>query len=124
MTSQITAPPTITRGFFVNGRWIEEGRLVDVRAPYDQQVLGQVYEGSREHALLAIAAAIRAFETTRRLPAFERQRVLRDIAKSLTERKEEFAKLLAQEAGKPIRTARLEVERAIFTFNVAEEEST
>jgi len=124
MTSQITAPPTITRGFFVNGRWVEEGRLVDVRAPYDHQVLGQVYEGTREHALMAIAAAIRAFETTRRLPAFERQRVLRDIARSLTERKAEFSKLLAQEAGKPIRTASVEVERAIFTFNVAAEEST
>jgi acyl-CoA reductase-like NAD-dependent aldehyde dehydrogenase len=83
-----------------------------------------VYEGTREHALMAIAAAIRAFETTRRLPAFERQRVLRDIARSLTERKAEFSKLLAQEAGKPIRTASVEVERAIFTFNVAAEEST
>src|SRR6267154_1209372 len=40
------------------------------------------------------------------------------------ERKEEFARTLAQEAGKPIRAARIEVERAVFTFNVAAEEST
>ncbi len=31
---------------------------------------------------------------------------------------------MAQEAGKPIKAARTEVERAIFTFNVAAEEST
>jgi acyl-CoA reductase-like NAD-dependent aldehyde dehydrogenase len=42
----------------------------------------------------------------------------------MAERKEEFARTLAQEAGKPIKAARTEVERAIFTFNVAAEEST
>src|SRR5207253_2686351 len=36
----------------------------------------------------------------------------------------EFSRTLAQEAGKPIKAARTEVERAIFTFNVAAEEST
>src|ERR1700751_868429 len=42
----------------------------------------------------------------------------------MIERKEEFARTLAQEAGKPIKAARTEVDRAIFTFNVAAEEST
>ena len=58
------------------------------------------------------------------LPAFERQRVLRRVAENISERKEEFARTMAQEAGKPIKAARTEVERAIFTFNVAAEEST
>ena len=124
MTTQSAAPPMMVRGFLVNGKWVEEGRAVELRSPYDQRVLAQVYEGTREHALAAISAAVRAFETTRRLPAFERQRVLRDIARSITQRKEEFAQTIAQEAGKPIRTARLEVDRAIFTFAVAAEEST
>src|SRR4029077_817855 len=59
-----------------------------------------------------------------RLPAFERQRVLRRVSETLTERKQEFARTMAQEAGKPIKAARTEVERGIFTFNVAAEEST
>ena len=42
----------------------------------------------------------------------------------MTRRKEEFTRTLAQEAGKPIKSARIEVERAIFTFNIAAEEST
>ena len=67
---------------------------------------------------------MKAFGTTRRLPAFERQRVLRRVSQSISERKDEFSRTLAQEAGKPIKAARTEVERAIFTFNVAAEEST
>src|SRR5260370_37308377 len=42
----------------------------------------------------------------------------------MRERKDEFAHRLTPEAGKPIKAARTEVDRAIFTFNVAAEEST
>src|SRR5262252_6204980 len=122
--SQLTATPVITRGFFLDGKWIEEGELVEVRSPYDQTVIAQVFQGTLEHADAAIRAAVKAFGTTRRLPAFERQRVLRRVAESLAERKQEFARTIAQEAGKPIKAARTEVERAVFTFTVAAEEST
>src|ERR1700719_2139615 len=121
---QMTATPVSTQGFFVDGKWIEEGEQVEIRAPYDGSVVGRVFQGRREHAEAAIAAAVKAFGTTRRLPAFERQRVLRRVAENIAQRKEEFAQTLAQEAGKPIKAARSEVERTIFTFNVAAEEST
>jgi acyl-CoA reductase-like NAD-dependent aldehyde dehydrogenase len=122
--AQMTVTPVTTRGFFVDGKWVEQGELVEVRAPYDHSALAQVFQGTRQHAEDAIAAAVKAFGTTRRLPAFERQRVLRRVAQTITERKDEFSRTLAQEAGKPIKAARTEVERAIFTFTVAAEEST
>ena len=122
--AQMTATPVNTQGFFVDGKWIEDGDLVEIRAPYDGSVIASVFQGRREHAEAAIAAAVKAFGTTRRLPAFERQRVLRRVSESIAERKQEFARTMAQEAGKPIKAARTEVERAIFTFNVAAEEST
>ena len=122
--AEMTIAPVATHGFFVDGRWHEEGDLVEIRAPYDNNLIARVVQGRKEHAEAAIAAAVKAFGTTRRLPAFERQRVLRQIVSSMTERKEEFARTLAQEAGKPIKAARTEVERAIFTFQVAAEEST
>lgn len=122
--AEMTIAPVATHGFFVDGRWWEDGDVVEVRAPYDGNVIARVIQGRKEHAEAAIAAAVKAFGTTRRLPAFERQRVLRRISASIAERKEEFARTLAQEAGKPIKGARTEVERAIFTFNVAAEEST
>jgi acyl-CoA reductase-like NAD-dependent aldehyde dehydrogenase len=121
---QVLVTPVSTQGFFLDGKWIEEGDPVEVRAPYDGNVMGRVFQARREHAEAAIAAAVKAFGTTRRLPAFERQRVLRRVAQSIGERKEEFARTIAQEAGKPLKAARTEVERAIFTFNVAAEEST
>ena len=123
MALSTLTPTGITRGFYLDGKWIDEGELVEVCAPYDGAVIARVYQGTREHAEAAIAAAVKAFGTTRRLPAFERQRVLRAIAAGIQERKEEFARTMAQEAGKPIKNARIEVDRATFTFNIAAEES-
>jgi len=120
----MTATAVATRGFFVDGKWIERGELAEIRAPYDDAVIAQVFQGTRADAELAIASAVKAFGTTRRLPAFERQRVLRRVAQSISQQKDEFSRTLAQEAGKPIKAARTEVDRAVFTFNVAAEEST
>jgi acyl-CoA reductase-like NAD-dependent aldehyde dehydrogenase len=122
--AEMTIAPVATHGFFADGRWHEDGDLVEIHAPFDGSLIARVVQGRREDAEAAIAAAVKAFGTTRRLPAFERQRVLRQISASISERKDEFAHTLAQEAGKPIKAARMEVERAIFTFNVAAEEST
>jgi len=122
--SQLTTTPVRTQGFYLQGRWIEEGTPVEIRAPYDGAPLAQVFQATSEHVERAIQAAVRAFGSTRRLPAFERQRVLRSIAQQITSRKEEFARTLAQEAGKPIKVARTEIERGIFTFTVAAEETT
>ena len=121
--AEMTLVPVATHGFYVDGKWLEEGDIVEVRAPYDGALVARIHQGRREHAEAAIAAAVKAFGTTRRLPAFERQRVLRRIADGIQGRKEEFARTLAQEAGKPIKSARLEVDRAVFTFNIAAEET-
>jgi acyl-CoA reductase-like NAD-dependent aldehyde dehydrogenase len=122
--AQMTATPVGTQGFLVDGKWIEEGEVIEIRAPYDGSVVGRVFQGTRAHAEAAIVASVKAFGTTRRLPAFERQRVLRRVVEGINERKEEFARTMAQEAAKPIKAARTEVDRAIFTFTVAAEEST
>ncbi len=122
--AEMTIAPVASHGFFVDGRWVEEGDIVEVRAPYDGSVIARVVQARREHAEAAIAAAVKAFGTTRRLPAFERQRVLRRVAQSISERRDEFSRTLAQEAGKPIKLARIEVDRTVFIFNVAAEEAT
>jgi len=121
--AQLTMTPVATYGFYLGGKWLEEGNIVEIRAPYDGAVIARAYQGRREHAEAAIAAAVQAFGTTRRLPAFERQRVLRAIADGIHDRREEFSRTLALEAGKPIKSARTEVDRAVFTFNVAAEET-
>ncbi|HMK20732.1 MAG TPA: aldehyde dehydrogenase family protein [Terriglobales bacterium] len=122
--AQMTMADVATHGFLLDGKWVEDGDLYEVKAPYDSAVVGRVAQGRREHAEAAIAAAVKAFGTTPRLPAFERQRMLRRVAEGIGKRKEEIARTLSQEAGKPIKAARTEVERAIFTFTIAAEEST
>src|ERR1700730_10319287 len=115
--AQMTVTPVSTQSFFVDGKWIEEGDPVEIRAPYDGSVIASVFQGTREHAEAAIVAPVKAFGTTRRLPAFERQRVLRRVSQSISERKLEFARTLAQEAGKPIKPDPSEVERTLFTLH-------
>lgn len=123
MTTE-TMIPGKTYAYLADGEWIGEGELVEIHSPFDQSVVGATFRASREQVERATQAAVRAFETSKRLPAFERQRVLLAIADAMNNRKEDFARLMALEAGKPLKAARLEVDRAVLTFSVAAEEAT
>lgn len=114
----------MTQGFLLDGQWISEGEPLEVRSPFDGSVVGSTFRPRPEHLETAVQVAIRAFGTTRKLPAYARAAILRKVAESIEKDCEEFAKTIALEAGKPIRTARAEVERAVFTFNIAAEEAT
>jgi acyl-CoA reductase-like NAD-dependent aldehyde dehydrogenase len=113
----------MTQGFLLNGEWISKGEQFQVRSPYDGNVVGATFRPAREHLEAAVEGAVRAFEVTRKLPTYERQRALRAVAESISQEREALARTIALEAGKPIRTARGEVDRAIFTFTVAAEEA-
>jgi acyl-CoA reductase-like NAD-dependent aldehyde dehydrogenase len=122
MSSRTASTPA--RGCFSNGQWIARGSVAEIHSPFDGSVVGAVHLAGIEEVEASISGAETAFETTRKLPSFKRQSVLRQIAESITRRTEEFARIMALESGKPIKTARAEVERAIFTFTIAAEEST
>jgi acyl-CoA reductase-like NAD-dependent aldehyde dehydrogenase len=111
-------------GLFVDGKWLNEGEPADVHSPYDHSVVGEVHLGSAAHAETAVRAAQRAFETTKKSPSYERKRILNAISEGIRARREEFSQLMCLEAGKPIKTARGEVDRTVFTFAVAAEEAT
>jgi acyl-CoA reductase-like NAD-dependent aldehyde dehydrogenase len=110
-------------GVFVGGNWIDTGENVEIRSPFDQSVVANVRRATRAHLDEAISAAVAAFEVTRKMASYERKRVLDRVAAELSSRKEEFANAICLEAGKPIKTARAEVDRAIFTMQIAAEES-
>ncbi|HWG57932.1 MAG TPA: aldehyde dehydrogenase family protein [Candidatus Acidoferrales bacterium] len=109
--------------FLAGGKWISEGSRAEIRSPYDGSVAGIVCHAEAGAAEGAVVAAERALAATRTLPSHERRRILREISAAIQARREEFARLMALEAGKPIRTARAEVDRAVFTFSVAAEET-
>src|SRR6202007_2212926 len=111
-------------GIFVDGKWLNEGESSEIRSPYDHSVIAEVRLGATSHTEAAVLAAQRAFETTKKSPGYERKRILNAISEGIRARHEEFSQVMCFEAGKPITTARVEVDRAIFTFAVAAEEAT
>ncbi len=115
---------TIARGCFINGKWVTRGEVSEIHSPYDGSVVGAVHLAAKEEVEAAIQAAVAAFETTKKLGSYQRKAVLQKISNRIENRREEFARSIALEAGKPIKTARAEVDRAIFTFSVAAEEAT
>jgi len=118
-----TAVETTDFGFYVDGKWQSAGERIEIYSPGTRQLVGTTYRATAAHAEAAIAAAVRAFETTRRLGGYERQRILRAIGSGIEKHRDELARILALEAGKPLKAARVEVDRATFTFNVASEEA-
>jgi len=97
---------------------------LSVTNKFTGQVVSQVSRADRAVIEAAISAAAGARDACRRMPAFQRAAVLRHLAERLRQRADEFAHILAVEAGKPIKDARGEVGRAIETFGLAAEEAT
>ena len=107
----------------IAGKQVQTGDAIEVRSPYNDALVAVVHRAGPQEIEAAIAAASRAFETTRHLPSWKREEILIAISQGIAARHEELARTIALEAGKPIRTARAEVDRAVFTFKVAAEES-
>lgn len=110
-------------GFLIDGQHRHSQDAIEVRSPYDDALVAVVHRAGPADIDNAIATAARAFETTRKLPSWQRSEVLEKISAGIAAHREEFARTIALEAGKPIRTARAEVDRAVFTFKVAAEEA-
>jgi acyl-CoA reductase-like NAD-dependent aldehyde dehydrogenase len=115
--------PGSQTGFLLCGKeWIE-GEALEVRSPWDQGLVGRVTVATRADARQAVHHAVASLRRTRALPRWKRRDILEDIAAALIEQKERFAQLIVAEAGKPIRMARTEVDRAVLTFKTAAEEA-
>lgn len=113
--------------FYLAGEWRERadnaGRY-EVRSPYSGDVIGIAHVAGAAELEQATQAAVHALETTRRMPAHRRASILRQVSDTIRERAEAFAHLVASEAGKPLKQARAEVQRSIFTFAQAAEEAS
>jgi acyl-CoA reductase-like NAD-dependent aldehyde dehydrogenase len=114
--------PGTQTGFLMCGKEWTEGTAVEVRSPWDQGVVGRVTVATRADARQAVSHAVASLRRTRVLPRWKRREILEDVAAALIEQKERFAQLMVAEAGKPIRLARTEVDRAVLTFKTAAEE--
>ncbi len=101
----------------VGGEWIETGDWLDVRSPYSGEVVGRVAKAGAGEARSAIDAAERAMREP--LPAHKRAEILVRVAGALGRRHEEAARLISDEAGKPLKARRVEAARAMSTYTFA-----
>ena len=115
--------PGSQTGFLLCGKEWSEGEALEVHSPWDQGLVGMVTVATRSDAREAVSHAVASIRRTRALPRWKRREILEDVAASLIEQKERFASLIVAEAGKPLRLARAEVDRAVLTFKTAAEEA-
>jgi acyl-CoA reductase-like NAD-dependent aldehyde dehydrogenase len=105
------------RKLFVAGEWVETGDWIDVRSPYSGEVVGRVAKGGADETRRALDGAARALESP--LPAHKRAEILVKVAGALGRRHEEVARTISEEAGKPMKAARVEAARAMSTYTYA-----
>jgi acyl-CoA reductase-like NAD-dependent aldehyde dehydrogenase len=105
------------RKLFVAGDWIETGDWIEVRSPYSGEVVGRVAKGGADATRRAIDAAEQALHNA--LPAHKRAEILVKVVAGIARRHDEIARQISDEAGKPLKAARVEASRAMSTYTFA-----
>jgi acyl-CoA reductase-like NAD-dependent aldehyde dehydrogenase len=111
------AVTAVERKLLIGGEWVETGDWLEVRSPYSGDVVGRVAKAGADETRRAIDAAEHAMQEP--LPAHKRAEILVRVAGMLGRRHDEVARLISDEAGKPMKAARIEAKRAMSTFTMA-----
>jgi len=121
------APSSRTETLFVEGRWLAaaSGETFDAANPATGARIGTLSKGDRDDARRAIAAAHRAAPAWGRSSPFERAKVLERIGASIEARRDELARRLTEDQGKPLHAeAYGEVDELVLYFRMAAADAT
>jgi acyl-CoA reductase-like NAD-dependent aldehyde dehydrogenase len=105
------------RKLLIGGEWVETGDWLEIRSPYSCEVVGRVAKAGAAETRRAVDAAERAMREP--LPAHKRAEILVRVAGYLGRRHDEVARTISDEAGKPMKAARVEATRAMSTYTMA-----
>src|SRR2546422_923683 len=110
---------------YINGEWIlaEGGATFDIVNPADQSVVATVTNGAAPEIQRAVAAAHAAFREWSLLAPKDRGRFLLGVQELMQERRDELARLVTLENGKPFEEARKEVQFSLGYFGWFAEEA-
>jgi aldehyde dehydrogenase (NAD+) len=110
---------------FINGEWVEarQGRTFENRNPANASELIGIFPSSTpDDVNNAVQAAKAAFAKWRLVPAPRRAEILYRTAETLVKRKEDLARDMTREMGKPLSETRGDVQEAIdMTYYMAGE---
>jgi acyl-CoA reductase-like NAD-dependent aldehyde dehydrogenase len=105
------------RKLLIGGEWVETGEWQEVRSPYSGEVVARVAKAGAGEARRAIDAAEAAMRNP--LPAHKRAEILVRVTAALGRRHDEVARQISDEAGKPMKAAKIEASRAMSTYTFA-----
>jgi len=106
---------------WMGSRQVVSQSYIERLSPYDGRIVSRAAQCSAEDAVQALRIAQNASKLAKKTPLHQRCSWLLDVAAKLREQREEFAKVLCDEVGKPITYARLEVDRCIETITLSAE---
>ena len=107
----LTAPHLFSQRAYIGGEWMaaDDGRTLSVSNPSTHQEIGTIPRLGKAETIRAIAAAADAFPAWSRRPAHERSNMLRAWANLMLTHREDLARLMTLEQGKPIAESRGEI---------------
>lgn len=112
-----------TYPLYIGGKFVRTRNVLDVRSPYTSRLVGRSFEAGEKELEAAVSASVRAFNKMKQLSSLERAEILMNISRGLEKEKETLIRILALEAGKPVKEGTREVNRAISNFATAAEEA-
>src|SRR5881396_4252254 len=110
---------------YVGGAWVgaASGKTMRVTNPATGEALAELPDAERDDAWKAVDEAAKAFPAWAATPGLERGKILRRIFELMTERRDDLARLVTEENGKPFDEARREVAFATGYFSWFAEEA-
>ncbi len=111
-------------GSIINGQERKEDnrKTMDVFNPYNQEQVATLMLATEDDLNEAVESCFETYHNKmNHMPAHDRADILRRAADLLEEREEEFAQTIVQEAGKPIKYSKGEVQRAVQVIRFASE---
>ncbi|MDR9797633.1 aldehyde dehydrogenase family protein [Aeribacillus pallidus] len=114
---------SMRRKLFINGEWVETKKYFSLHSPYSEEIIAQIPVATEIEVEQAIESAYCAQKEMEKMPSHKRAKILETLSLLLEQRSDEAARIIALEAGKPIKTAKIEVDRTIQTYKFAAEEA-
>jgi len=113
----------VKAGMFINGQWVmrETGATIQVENPANEDVIAEIMDGTADDALEALTVASKAQSAWAELPAIQRGNLVSRLAREIAANKQQLARLITLEQGKPVSHAADEIEASITFLNYAAE---
>ena len=111
-----------TKSFIIDGKACRSKDVFDIKNPYNGECVASVFRPTASDVENAIQSSDKAFRVTKNMPSHQRSEILKKTSELIQKNRTSIARTLSLEAGKPIRHAKGEVDRATVTITLAAEE--